>query len=407
MQENPGLKILKKSHSLSLVPTTIFLIALTFTYIGSTLQTGVFNNFAAEELNIRADQLGIYESLRESPGIIAVFVIALLMFLKEQYLAALATLLMAAGYFFYSRITEWHQLLLVGFIGSLGLHIHLPVSNAIAIFLAKKNKQGQMLGRVQRFNFVGQFISMAIIIILGKKLSYRVAFILSSISLLIASICYLSLPKDLGYIEKPKIIVKKKYWVYYILTFLEGCRKQVFITFALFVLVKVYKMQIRYTAILMLFNAIMVIIFSPLIGYSIDRYGERRVLFISYFLVFFVFIGYAFFHNIWLLIACYTIDNILYLGSISLTSYIGKLVPKNELRPTLSMGVTMNHIAAVAMPITGGLLWEKLGYEVVFMIGALIVIISLVFIPFMKIEKRAQGESNTQPSDPQSNALSN
>ncbi len=407
MQENPGLKILKKSHSLSLAPTTIFLIALTFTYIGSTLQTGVFNNFAAEELNIRADQLGIYESLRESPGIIAVFVIALLMFLKEQYLAALATLLMAAGYFFYSRITEWHQLLLVGFIGSLGLHIHLPVSNAIAIFLAKKNKQGQMLGRVQRFNFVGQFISMAIIIILGKKLSYRMAFVLSAISLLIASVCYLSLPKDLGYIEKPKIIVKKKYWVYYILTFLEGCRKQVFITFALFVLVKVYKMQIRYTAILMLFNAIMVIIFSPFIGYSIDRYGERRVLFISYFLVFFVFIGYAFFHNIWLLIACYTIDNILYLGSISLTSYIGKLVPKNELRPTLSMGVTMNHIAAVAMPITGGLLWEKLGYEVVFMIGALIVIISLVFIPFMKIEKRAQGESNTQPSDPQSNALSN
>lgn len=401
------MKILKNLKPLALSPTTIFLIALTFTYIGSTLQTGVFNNFAAEELKIRADQLGIYESLRESPGIIAVFVIALLMFLKEQYLAALATLLMAAGYFFYSRITEWHQLLLIGFIGSLGLHIHLPVSNAIAIFLAKENKQGQMLGRVQRFNFVGQFISMAIIIILGKKLSYRMAFVLSAISLLIASICYLSLPKNLGYIEKPKIIVKKKYWVYYILTFLEGCRKQVFITFALFVLVKVYKMQIRYTAILMLFNAIMVIIFSPFIGYSIDRYGERRVLFISYFLVFFVFIGYAFFHNIWLLIACYTIDNILYLGSISLTSYIGKLVPKNELRPTLSMGVTMNHIAAVAMPIIGGILWEKLGYEVVFMIGAVIVIISLVFIPFMKIEKRAQGESNTQPSDPQSDALSN
>ncbi|HNV44527.1 MAG TPA: MFS transporter, partial [Exilispira sp.] len=376
------MKILKNLKPLSLSPTTIFLIALTFTYIGSTLQTGVFNNFAAEELKIRADQLGIYESLRESPGIIAVFVIALLMFLKEQYLAALATLLMAAGYFFYSRITEWHQLLLIGFIGSLGLHIHLPVSNAIAIFLAKENKQGQMLGRVQRFNFVGQFISMAIIIILGKKLSYRMAFVLSAISLLIASVCYLSLPKDLGYIEKPKIIVKKKYWVYYILTFLEGCRKQVFITFALFVLVKVYKMQIRYTAILMLFNAIMVIIFSPFIGYSIDRYGERTVLFISYFLVFFVFIGYAFFHNIWLLIACYTIDNILYLGSISLTSYIGKLVPKNELRPTLSMGVTMNHIAAVAMPIIGGILWEKLGYEVVFMIGAVIVIISLVFIPF-------------------------
>lgn len=401
------MKILKNLKPLALSPTTIFLIALTFTYIGSTLQTGVFNNFAAEELKIRADQLGIYESLRESPGIIAVFVIALLMFLKEQYLAALATLLMAAGYFFYSRITEWHQLLLIGFIGSLGLHIHLPVSNAIAIFLAKENKQGQMLGRVQRFNFVGQFISMAIIIILGKKLSYRMAFVLSAISLLIASVCYLSLPKNLGYIEKPKIIVKKKYWVYYILTFLEGCRKQVFITFALFVLVKVYKMQIRYTAILMLFNAIMVIIFSPFIGYSIDRYGERTVLFISYFLVFFVFIGYAFFHNIWLLIACYTIDNILYLGSISLTSYIGKLVPKNELRPTLSMGVTMNHIAAVAMPIIGGILWEKLGYEVVFMIGAVIVIISLVFIPFMKIEKRAQGESNTQPSDPQSDALSN
>lgn len=387
------------------IPFYLFFCALIFTYIGSTLQSGIFNNFAVEKLNILPSQLGIYESIRESPGIIAVFFISILMFWQEQYLAGISTLMMAVGYFFYGFVKKWDQLLLMGFFASLGLHIHLPLSNAIALYLAKVNHEGKMLGNVQRMSFVGQFLAMGFIILFGKMVHYSYIFIASSIALIIASIFYFSLPKTIGIKEKPKIIFKKKYWVYYILTFLEGCRKQIFITFAIFVLVRVYHISVRLTAILLFINALAVIIVGPTIGRLIDRYSEKKILFISYFLAFFVFIGYAFIHNLFLLILCYTLDNIFYLGSISLTSYINKIVPKNELRPTLSIGVSMNHIAAVLMPILGGLIWDKVGYEVVFVIGAVVVLVSLFFMKYMK-DHRTRGDSNTQPSDPQSDALS-
>lgn len=393
---------IKKDKNLSIY---LFFSAILFTYIGSTLQTGIFNNFAVEKLNILPSQLGIYESIRESPGIIAVFFVSLLMIWQEQYIAAISTLIMAIGYFFYGFVNKWNQLLLIGFFASLGLHIHLPLSNAIALYLAKVNHEGKMLGLVQRFSFVGQFFAMGFIILFGKYLPYSYIFIASSIALLIASIFYLSLPKTVGIKEKPKIVLKKRYWIYYLLTFLEGCRKQIFITFAIFVLVKAYHISVRLTAILLLINAFAVIIVGPTIGKMIDRYSEKKVLFISYFLSFFVFIGYAFIHNLILLIVCYTLDNIFYLGSISLTSYINKIAPKNELRPTLSIGVTMNHIAAVIMPFLGGVLWVKMGYEVVFIIGAVVVLISLFFMKYLK-DLRTRGESNTQPSDPQSDALS-
>ncbi len=389
----------------SIHPIYLFFIALIFTYLGSTLQSGIFNNFAVEKLNIKPSELGIYESIRESPGIVILFIIPLLMFLQEQYIAALSTLIMAAGYFCYGFVTKWNQLLLIGFIGSLGLHIHLPLSNTIALYLAKENYEGKMLGFVQRMSFIGQFLAMAFIIVLGKIIPYKLIFIFSSISLLLASIFYFILPKTIGIKEKPKIVLRKKYWLYYVLTFLEGCRKQIFITFAIFVLVKVYKISVQTTAILLLINSIMVILVGPTIGKLVDRYSEKKVLFISYFLVIFVFLGYAFIHNLYLLIICYTLDNILYLANISLTYYVNKIADKKELRLVLSTGVAMNHIAAVLMPFVGGLIWIKLGYELVFIIGGIVVIISLIFVTLIK-SKRTRGDSNTQPSDPQSDALS-
>lgn len=383
----------------------LFFVALIFTYIGSTLQSGIFNNFAVEKLKILPSQLGIYESLRESPGIIAVFFVSLLMFWQEQYLAGISALMMAIGYFFYGFATRWNQLLFIGFFASLGLHIHLPISNTIALYLSKVNHEGKMLGLVQRMSYVGQFLAMGFIIAFGKLIPYSYIFIASSISLIIASIFYFMLPKTVGIKEKPKIVLKKQYWVYYVLTFLEGCRKQIFITFAIFVLVKVYHISVQLTAILLFINSILVILISPTIGRLIDRYSEKKVLFISYFLVFFVFLGYAFIHKLIFLIICYNLDNILYLGSISLTSYINKIAPKKDLRPTLSTGVAMNHIAAVVMPIVGGIIWVKVGYEVVFMVGAFVVLVSLFFMKYMK-DIRTRGDSNTQPSDPQSDALS-
>ena len=54
---------------------------------------------------------------------------------------------------------------------------------------------------------------------------------------------------------------------------------------------------------------------------------------------------------------------------MALTTYVSRIAPASERTPTLSMGVAMNHVAAVAMPFLGGLLWNSLGYRWAFLIG--------------------------------------
>jgi MFS family permease len=154
-----------------------------------------------------------------------------------------------------------------------------------------------------------------------------------------------------------------------VLNFLEGWRKQIALCFAGFLLVKVH--NARLLDMLLLMAAIQAIGYfaSPRIGRLIDRIGERKVLVFYYVFVTLMFVGYAFVNGKYLLYAVYILDNATFVFNTGLTTYVGKIAPTSEHRPTLSMGVAANHIAAVSMPFLGGILWTALGYRWVFLIG--------------------------------------
>lgn len=150
-----------------------------------------------------------------------------------------------------------------------------------------------------------------------------------------------------------------------------------FITFAIFALVKVHEMPVETTLKLVFLNQLLITVTASWMGKLVDRYGERMMLSFSYIGLAIVFFGYAVVHHRPTLYFLYCVDNLIFFGGIALTTYLHKIAPAEDLRPTLSMGVTMNHVAAVVAPLVGGFAWRSFGYEVIFLAGSILAIISL------------------------------
>jgi predicted MFS family arabinose efflux permease len=184
------------------------------------------------------------------------------------------------------------------------------------------------------------------------------------------------------------LVLKRRYVLFYALNFLQGLRKQMFITFAIFALVKVHGMPVETTMVLVLINQLLITVSAPSLGRMVDRYGERLMLSISYIGLVFVFMGYAFIQHRPSLYALYCIDNLIFFGGIALTTYAHKIAPPDELKPTLAMGVTMNHVAAVMAPLIGGYVWLNFGYQVIFISGSIMAFVSLIVTQWVDPEKQ-------------------
>ncbi len=195
-------------------------------------------------------------------------------------------------------------------------------------------------------------------------------------------------------------VFKRRYRLYYALNFLQGCRKQMFITFAIFALVKVHGMPVETTMILVLINQTLITFTAPWVGRMVDQYGERCMLTYSYIGLIFVFTGYAVIEHRPTLYVLYCIDNLIFFGGIALTTYLHKIAPEADLKPTLSMGVTMNHIAAVIAPLIGGLVWLNFGYQIIFVSGAVLAFISLIVTQWVDPEKMVEASKREAATGP-------
>jgi MFS family permease len=183
----------------------------------------------------------------------------------------------------------------------------------------------------------------------------------------------------------PRLVFSRRYRLYYLLCFLEGWRKQIFICFAGFLLVKIH--GVKLPVILGLFAVVQVISFfaAPRVGRLIDRLGERRILVVYFATLIAVFLGYALIPNLYVLYVLFVVDGVVWTLAMALTTYVNRIAPPSEHTPTLSMGVAMNHVAAVTMPLAGGVLW-KYDYQWTFALGVLAAAISIVVA--LRVPKR-------------------
>lgn len=357
-------------------------------YFGFGAYNATAVNFAVQLLHIQPYQQGIVEAARETPGFLLVLVTALTMTVSESLLGSMALLLVSLGMAAYWGVHSFASLIVYSLVWSLGLHVWMTIQPSIVLSLAGEQR-GRRLGQISAVQNFGTILGMALVFFIGKLIGMRETFLVAGAAILLGVIAAFFISRDIGHKEKPRLVWKPRYSLYYTLTFLEGCRKQVFMTFAIFALVRNYHTGVRMVAVLMILNSVVNMVLAPRVGKLIDRIGERPVLAFCYAALIPVFIGYATVRQVHLLYVLYCLDNLFFLGSIGLNTYLHKIAEPEDVMPSIAMGTSMNHIAAVAVPLIGGYLWSRFDYPVTFFGGAVVVAISVLCAIRIRLPIRA------------------
>jgi predicted MFS family arabinose efflux permease len=349
----------------------LFFVAAASAFVGValTLQIALNSNFLVGEIGASGFQAGLLEAVRESCGIAALGIFVLIAGLSEPVIASLFLILIALGMGSYSVAPTYGYVMLFSLTWSVGFHVWTPLPNSMTLALAEPGKAGLRLGRVAAAGALGSAAGLGIafvLTLLGVKI--RPLYLIAGGAALLAAAACLGIPRTLK-APGPSFVLRRRYARYYVLNFLEGWRKQIAIAFGGFLLVKVHGAGLL--EILVLAAVIQGIGYftSPRVGRLIDRVGEQKVLVFYYSFVTVMFLGYAFLQGKYILYAVYILDNATFVFNTGLTTYVNKIAPKSEHRPTLSMGVAANHVASVTMPFLGGILWATLGYRWAFLIG--------------------------------------
>lgn len=364
--------------SMKLLISATFLMSVSLAFKDS-----VFTNFA-NDLGIQADQLGIIESVREVPGLLTVVMAMLTYFFTESLLASLSLLVLGIGMLVFSVSSGFIMLVFASVVYSIGFHLYFPLQESMALKMGTPEESGRLLGLFGSVASTASLCGMGSLIFLTKILPPSTLFFIAGIFGLLGGIILLTMPRP-ERIGKPKtLIFKKKYKFYYILTFLSGCRRHIFTIFAPFVLVSVYHVDLTTMTILMTVNQALNIFTKRRIGQIIDTMGEKVALTLNFALLIFIFLGYGYVKNLYVLFGLYIIDNVCFGFNMSISTYLRKICSVEDLGPSLTMGSTVNHIAAVFIPIVGGILWNQFGYQFAFIMGAGISAISLLVTYMIK-----------------------
>lgn len=357
--------------------------ALTFLFsFGFAVYSGVFQNFLRDVLHSKALGLGQLESLREIPGLLAAITAGTLVALAESRVAGLGLAIGAIGIGLTGQMPHYAGVVLITVFWSVGFHLYTSVAPAITLALAKGQEGGKHLGRMSAVGSIATLAGLGLAWGLSKlpfHVDYNVYFYIAGVTIFIAAILCACLSTHAEGGERAPIILRREYGLFYLLTFLEGCRRQIFSIFASFALILVYHIPVQKMLALQFANAILIAITAPHIGKMMDRKGERGPLTFYSIGLIVVFLGYATFRNVYTLYALFLIDNVLFSFGVGFTTYLHRIVRPNELTPCVSMGVTMNHIAAVTIPYGGAWLWEHFqNYQLPFWVGVGVACISLV-----------------------------
>jgi len=361
---------------------------LTFLFsFGFAVYNGVFQNFFRLMVGPEPLPLGWLEAFREVPGLLTALTAGTLVALAETRIAVVGLVITAVGIGLTGLADQYLPLVAISVFWSIGFHLWSTMQPAITLTLAKGVEGGRHLGRMRSVGALATILALGfsgLVARFAPKLAYEVYFALAGAAILAAAWFGSQLSAHASGGARQPIVFRREYGLFYLLTFLEGCRRQVFGIFALFTLIAVYNTPLPVVLALSFINAILAALTSPWIGRLIDRVGEREPLTWYAVGLIGIFLGYAFFRDVRYLYALFILDNLLFSFSIGLNTYLHQIVRPGELTPSLAMGTTMNHIAAVTLPVIGAWAWKVTGnYQVPFVIGAGIALVALIATRFL------------------------
>ncbi len=376
------MKILQK-HEVCLLTIALNSFALFF---GFTVWRVLFNNFAKEVFDVTPTQIGIIQSVREIPGLLGFAVGALALYIAEVRIATLSIVLTGAGLILVGHSDSVFMLGVGTLVMSVGFHGFISSNQALLLHFIKTRESGKAQGKIASTESMAGVVATVCVLAATFFFGYRETLtVFGAVVILVGVYFTFVIKSNRAKEEERKVTLKKKYSLYYFLSFLRGCRRHIFTTFAIFLLVANHQISISTAALLFFVSNVITIYTNRRIGVLVEKWGERTVLVGSSLFLVFIFSGYAYIPWLPLLAVFYVLDNILFGSSIALHSYIRKISDKADLTSCISFAVTVNHISAVILPILGGVIWELLGFRATFLFGAAIVFIDMLFSFRIKI----------------------
>lgn len=379
----------------------LFMSTMAMVGLSDSIFNSVFNNFLNDTFNLNSFYRTFLELPRELGGFLVIFVSAALFFLRTRRLAFAATLCGAVGMIMMALFSvTFHWMFFWLFIYSLGQHIFMPLNTSIGMELAKEGQTGRRLGQLNSIRTTTMILG-SFFIFLGFKylhFNYRISFLFAAGFLTASAILLYTMNPGKAHPPKTHLKLHKEYGLYYWLSVLFGTRKQIFLTFAPWVLVTVFHQPTAILATLLTIAGIVGIFFQPLLGKAIDTLGEKTVLSLEALLLIFVCLGYGFSRNLFsqhtaLIIAgiCFIADQLLMSVGMARSTYLKKIaIHPDHITPTLSMAVSLDHIFSISIALLGGLIWSKWGYQTVFLFGAGIAVVNLISTRFISIPQYEQ-----------------
>ena len=360
-------------------PMYRYLIVLTIaSAVGLQAWRTLFNNFAVEVVGLSGAQVGIIQSVREIPGFLALLTVYFILIIREHHLSALSILFLGLGVALTGCLPTYSGIVITTLIMSSGFHYYETTNQSLTLQYFDKTKSPLVFGSQRRYAALAN-IAVGIFIFLAQPfLSYKQLYVLLGILLVAVAVWgFMQKPVDKTLpLQHKRMILRRRYWLFYFLTFMSGARRQIFIAFAVFLLVKVFHFSLREVAVLFLVNNAINFYLSPLLARAIVRFGERKVLSFEYGSLVLIFIGYALVQNKWLAGGLYVLDHIFFNFAIAIRTYFQKIGAPKDIAPSMAVGFTINHLAAVVLPALGGVIW-MVDYRLVFVAGSAMSLASL------------------------------
>ena len=321
----------------------------------------LLNNFAIEQAAFTGAEIGMLQSLREVPGFLSFAVVFVLLVLREQTLALVALAVLGLGTALTGLFPTVIGLYCTTVLMSLGFHYYETVQSSLALQWIDKEKAPETFGRLIAVGAFTGLLAYGLVWLafelfdIGYKATYLVAGGLTLVIALAAWALFPRYPEPV--VQHRRLLLRRRYWLYYGLTFLSGARRQIFMVFAGFLLVEKFGFGVDDIALLFLLNGAINVFLAPQIGRLIARWGERRALVFEYVGLIGVFVSYAFVESGGVAAVLYVVDHLFFALAIAIKTYFQKIADPRDIAATAAVGFTINHIAAVFIPAVFGLLW--------------------------------------------------
>ncbi|HDY7708464.1 MFS transporter [Vibrio vulnificus] len=362
-------------------PQNFLLLISIIVPIAFSTWMALLNNFVIEKAQFDGADIGLLQSVREIPGFLAFTVVFVLLFVREQRFMLISLTMLTLGTALTGFFPSLFGLLATTLLMSTGFHYFETLKQSLSLQWLSKEEAPEMLGKLVSIGALASLVTYGAIWLLLEvwQLSFQMVYLLAGgVGFVLVMVMAFAFPQfQTTVVQNKKLVLRKRYWLYYALTFMSGARRQIFTVFAGFLMVEKFGYSAADITLLFLANYLFNFLFAKRIGRFIGVVGERKALTFEYVGLIFVFVGYALVQSAEWAAALYIIDHLFFALALAIKTYFQKIADPADMASTAGVAFTINHIAAVVIPVTFGVIW-LVSPASVFYIGAFMAAISLL-----------------------------